>query len=86
MKLETLGTCIYETEASRFGAGFRYVRHVFASSFTTVSRDFVLVLAARETVPPRLVFVGLRASPIVLGDISSHAVIRHAKPGCVCST
>lgn len=83
MKLETLGICIYETEASRFGAGFRYVRHVFASSFTTVSRDFVLVLAARETVPPRL---GLRASPIVLGDISSHAVIRHAKPGCVCST
>lgn len=52
MKLETLGIYIYTyicDDTSRFGELWRrtriqYVRHVFASSFTSVSRDFALVL------------------------------------------
>lgn len=91
MKLETLGIYIYTyicDNTSRFGELWRrtriqYVRHVFASSFTSVSRDFALVLGlelgARQGLLEALVgswvFVGLRASPIVLRPEISHLLV-----------
>lgn len=85
MKLET-SWYIYMYATRRAGLGelwrrtrIQYVRHVFASSFTSVSRDFGLELGARqgflEALVGSWVFAGLRASPIVLRPEISHLLV-----------
>lgn len=75
---------MYATRRAGLGELWRrtriqYVRHVFASSFTSVSRDFGLELGARqgflEALVGSWVFAGLRASPIVLRPEISHLLV-----------